>query len=401
MSSIKVMLAENNLGLRTSLRDTVIQSGDCEIVGLARDGQEAVQIALESAPHVALISYDLPGISGLQTCEMLSALAPDIMTVLMNDVCAPDRIELAMRSGARACIPRTAEKLHTLIEELAETRARRSSTEFLEWKDPSRFPKVISVTSAKGGVGKSTIAVNLAVIIAKRLPRKVALIDLYPQFGDVPAMLNFTPKRTIGELAASDTEIDGDTISDYVTKHSSGVDVLVTSVNPVPLDTVSPEFLDNILYLLKRTYRYVIIDTPHFLHDFTMHTLTNSNQVLLIANLFDVTTMADTKKLYDALRSEHVPVMSMKIILNRVSKANRLAFEDIERMFTDCQIYHIPNDEHMIVANNQGVPLALQSEDTPFVRATRELVDSLTGCADQHKPEHVSVFRRILNGGVS
>jgi pilus assembly protein CpaE len=303
-----------------------------------------------------------------------------------------------MQLGIRAVIPKNTSStvLVDLIEDLAEIKSRRASKEIQEWKDPARFPRIVSVTGAKGGVGKSTIAVNLAVTLAKILPRKVALFDLYTQFGDVSTMLNMVPKHTITDMFATCPELDAEMIKDYVTHHPSGVDVFVTSVEPSPLNAIGVEFLDSLLHTLKSTYRYVVVDMPHMLQELTFSTLSSSDEILLIANLLDVTTVADTKKLYDALMHEHFVKENIKIILNRESRANRLNVRDVERMFSGCRLYHLSNDNNMANAANQGTPLALAAPNSPFARDMALLAEAVMGLDNAHDEKTVSVIHKLF-----
>lgn len=377
---VRVLIADHDQESRSNMREMVGSLEGCEVIGLARDGQETIQMTMQLYPHVAIISQDLPGISALQTCEIISALSPDVMLILVVPSKSPEELEKAMRAGVRAVVstPINAGRLGSLIQELSDIRDRREAPEVTDWRDPSKFPKIISVTGAKGGVGKSTIAVNLAVVLGKQLPNKVALVDLYTQFGDVAAMLSLTPKRTISELEGVPGEFDAELISDYIAKHKSGVDVLVTAIDPVPLNAVSAACLDNLLYVLKRTYRYVILDVPPILHETTLHALAHSDVVLLIANLFDVTTTMDTKKHFDALLGEHVSKENIRLVLNRVLKANRLRVTDIQRLF-DCSIAgQIPNDRRLVTAVNQGIPLTMNDGDSPLGRSFLMLAESIT-----------------------
>ena len=363
------------------MREIVGAVEDCEVVGLARDGQETIQMAMQSVPHVALIAYDLPGIAGPQTCETLNALAPDIMSVLVSDSRSNDKIEAAMRAGARALIARPLQRrdVEKLIGELAEVRKRADSPEVSDWKDPARFPRVIAVTGAKGGVGKSTIAVNLAVMLAKKSPKKVAVLDLYTQFGDIGTMFGLVPKRTLSELVPITTELDPDLIRNYVTEHESGVDVIASSSKPLPLDAIGTESLDNLFYVLKRMYRYVIVDMPPMLHPMTLHVMAHSNLILLVANLFDVTTATDTKRYYDALVEERIPRGNVRVVLNRVSKVNRLHTGDMERMLDVTILAHIPNDGRLVSAVNQGVPMAMSDGDSPLGHSLERLAGAVSG----------------------
>jgi pilus assembly protein CpaE len=378
--SVRVLIADYDRVMRSEIREMVASVPDCEVVGLARDGQEAIQMAMQLAPHVAVIAYDLPGLSGPKTSETLSVLTPDLMTILFSGSKSTDQIEAAMRSGARALVakPLDAKQLSSLIAELAGMRSRRESPEILQWADPTLFPKIISVTGAKGGVGKSTIAVNLSVVLAESFPDLVVLVDFYTQFGDIPTMMNIVPKGTIVDVMPVCKELDVDLVGNYITKHSSSVHVLVTSMEPRPPDVVSVECMDNLFYILKHTYRYIIVDMPPMLHASTLHVLNNSTLILLVASLSDLTTITDTKRFYDALRNQHISKESIGIVLNRVMKSNKLKTTDIEDMFDHRVLVHIENDDRVTIAANQGVPLAMTDRNSPFTRGVRNLADVLT-----------------------
>lgn len=378
---IRVLIAEYDAKLRDEIANIVASDAECEIVGLAQDGQEAVELAVMRSPHVAIISNNVRGISPLQTCEMLNAVAPAVMPVLLVDSRSPDSLESAMRSGARAVvsIPVNSKELLPLIATLTEVGKRRDSDEVRQLKDPSTFSRVIAVTGAKGGVGKSTIAVNLAVILARYAPTKVALVDCYTQFGDIATMFNVRPTRTLSELDSVSKDLDATMIQDYLTKHPSGVDILVSSMEPLPLDSMSAECLENLLYVLKRMYRYIVVDVPPILHEPTLRLLSHANTILLIANLFDLTTATDTKRFFTAVGESRIPRENIGVVLNRVSRTNQIHTKDMESLFECGILASIPNDRRLVSAINQGVPIAVSDGDTPFGRSMGALASKVSG----------------------
>ena len=389
--AVRILIAEGDIEQRNAIRETVKLAGDCEILGFARDGREAIQMALQLTPDIALLAYDLPGMKGPEACEILSRLAPEIMPVLVADSKSHEQFENALRAGARGFLTRpvNVRQLNVLIGELTAIKDRMNSSEIKDWSDPSRHPKVITVTGAKGGVGKSTLAANLAVALAADLPHKVALIDLHPQFGDIPTMFNLVPKGTMADMAPLVKDLDADIVANYVTKHSSGVDILVSSTEPLPLGAVGVDCLDPVLHVLKENYRYIVMDVPPILHEVTLHAMSNSSVIFLVANLYDLTTATDTKKLYDALLNDHIPAKHICIVLNRVSKANKLKSADILKMFNGSVKTTIPNDSRLVNAVNQGIPIMLTPGDTPLKRSIRHLA-SMVGDLPKQQGQDIS-----------
>ncbi len=399
----RLLVAGFDTELRHQISQLTNENHSYEVVGIARDGQETIEMAMQLQPHIILIAYDLPGITGPQTCEMLSAIAPGILSVLVCETKSSDRVDMALRSGARALVakPVDAGMFDALLNQLMDTKKRRESDDFKQWEDPTRYPKIITVTGAKGGVGKSSIAVNLAVSLAKQLPNKVAIVDLCTQFGDVATMLNIAPKHTIIDMLTHCKELEPDLVQSHMTKHSSGVHALVASITPIHFDAISVEAMENLLYVLKRMYRYVIIDVPPILHQASLRLLANSNYVMLVANLFDLTTIADTKKFNDTLISENIAREKIKIVLNRVSKSNAVNIGDIEKML-DCDIIaQIPDESRLVNAVNQGVPLVSMDGDSAFAQHLNELANTLSGTSSRIiKPNKFAAMMAGIMGGM-
>ncbi len=394
-----VLIAEGDPLERNRTRELIVSFEDCKVVGLARDGQEAVQMTLQLHPHVLFIAYDMPGQSSLQTCEMLNTLAPDVATILIADTKSSEALEASMRVGARALLTRPLDvvAVESLLSNLAEARQRGQSSEMQEWKDPSRFPKVITVTGAKGGTGKSTIASNLAVTLAKQFPGKVALLDMYTQFGDIATMFNIRPKRTLAELEDTYKDLDTELLRNYITTHSSGVDILAAAEYPLPLNAVGPGCVDSLLYLLKRDYRFTVIDLPPILHDTTFHVLAHSYAILLIANLHDVTTVTDTKKFFDALVNSRIPRETIRVVLNRVRRSNLLNAQDVAETINAQVIASLPEEPGISDTSNEGIPYVLKEGNSALSQSLAKMVESLIGGLESSEslevvPEDKSVF---------
>jgi pilus assembly protein CpaE len=377
--AIRVMIADGSHEGRERLREIFGDMENGEMVGIARDGQEAAQMALQLRPDVLLVNEALGVMDGLRVAELVNLGAPEVKTIVIGDAPSRETLHRAMRSGAREFLvePLRPEQLIATVAEVAALDDVRGIPEYLAVADPDKIPRVIVVTGAKGGIGKSTIATNLAVGLQKRTGDKVAILDLYTQFGDVSTMLNIIPTRTVIDLVPMTGELDIQLLEDHMVEHESGVKVLIGSVDPVALEAIPIPTIEAILNILRLHYRFVVIDMPPFLHSTHLHVLTYCSMLLLVANLFDVTTVSDAKKFFQAVEGRYVAKEKIHLVLNRSSRFNRLVAADVVRALDHPVAAEIPNDSRLVYAVNQGVPIVMSRPNSPVGQSFQQLADSV------------------------
>lgn len=339
-------------------------------------------MTLAQKPDLVLMETDLPVLDGFAAAQMITLAAPGTLVALIGGGETPGDLRRALHSGVREFIPRPVrtDVLRAALDRLVSLREQRQTPEFRNLTDPSRIPMTISVTGAKGGVGKTTLTTNLACALAQENPGNVVLLDLYTQFGDVATLLNLSPRRTVADLVPHADELDPQLVADHLEAHNSGLRVLIGSVDPRPLDFFPTRFMENLMGVLKRSYRYILVDVPPILHPGTLYMMGHSQAVVLVANLFDLTTASDTKKLLDAIKGKHVPEERLNVMLNRVSKENQLQVKDIERAFGHPIAATIPNDGKLVPTSiNRGVPFVITHPDAPISLSVKEFMGKLTG----------------------
>jgi len=378
--NLRAMLSETSLGTGTS--DSV------QIIGVARDGLEAAQMAVQLTPDVMLLHEQLPGMSGYEATRMISLAAPDVACVILLDRAriGEESLARALRVGARAVAPEdaTTEMLTNLLSDLSQIREGRQEPEYELITDPERMPVTIAITGAKGGIGKTTIAVNLAISFARRHPGQVALVDFYGQYGNIPLMLDVNPLGDIGMLVDFANELDISLIEKNLTTHpDSGLQVLAgTPQNGGFSGRFSPEeevaFLADLVGLMRRHYRFLFFDVPPLLGGASEYIYSRSQYIMLVTGLMDLTTVRDTGALYNQLLDMHLSPERIKIIVNRVSKAWALTIEDLEQSIGTKVAMQLPDDSTTALAGiNEGIPLVISRGGSQLGRSIQDLVDFL------------------------
>jgi len=378
---IRVLLADSRAGRREQVRAALAAGAGMEIVGQARDGPEAVRLACALRPDLALLAADLSGRDGFAVAEILAASGLPGQSVLFSEGAQEGDLRRAMRAGAREHLfwPCSGAELCETLRAVHEDSLRRTAPDFAAAADPRALPRVLAVTGAKGGVGKTTLAVNLAAALAAGTGEPTALLDLYTQFGDAALLLNPAPRRTLADLVRLDpAELDARLLGDHLEAHPSGLSLLAGAAAPLPLDALTPPCLDRVLGLLKSSHRYIVLDVPPVLHATTLHALAHAHAVLLVANLFDLTTLADSRLWLEAVAGRHVAPEAVQVLLNRGAPRNRLQVPDIERTLGRPAACLVPNDGRLVPQSvNAGAPFVLSHPNSPVSRSVYGLARRL------------------------
>lgn len=375
--TIRILIAEHNRERREQMRAALAADADgaLDAAGAARDGAEALRLAHALRPDIVLIAEDLPPLGGFAAAEGLAASGLALETILVCAESSDSDLRRAMRAGAREVVCRTAgpAELRAAVQSVHAEHLRRRSASPAESAAPG---KIIAVSGAKGGIGKTTLAVNLAAALAADTGEPTVLVDLYTQFADAALLLNVFPRRTLADLVQAElADLDAALVEDHLERHPCGLRLLAGASAPLPLEALAPDFLEHLLRLLRCDYAYAVLDVPPVLTETTRRALAEADRVLLVANLFDLTTLADTR-----LWLEAVSLDTVQIVLNRVSPSNKLQMPDITRTLGRVIDFCIPNDGKLVPASvNSGVPFTLSHPGSKAACSVYALARSLHG----------------------
>ena len=281
----------------------------------------------------------------------------------------------AMRIGAKECFSQPLEK-QEVIRALERFKTRRKKSGHQE---NVKSGQIIDVIGSKGGVGATTIAVNLAVSIAEtKKAQSVALVDMNMLFGDIPIFLALKPNYNWGEITKDIARLDATFLMNILSKHSSGVHVLPSPSHLNGNQPVTPETIEHLLSLMQGMFDFVVIDGGQSLNKTSLRILEMSDDVLLVS-LLSLPYLANTNKLLTFFANfQYLPKERIKIVINRYLKKSQVSLKDAEDAINREIFWTIPNDyKTTMSAINQGKALAQFAAKSAVTRSLKELAATL------------------------
>jgi pilus assembly protein CpaE len=262
---------------------------------------------------------------------------------------------------------------------------------------------VVAVFSPKGGVGRTTVAVNLAVAAATELGKKVVVVDGSFQFGDVGVLLNLNPKnKSIADLAP-ELEQAGEgveSIDTFVINHSAGIRVLLAPPSPEMAELISPSGIRRVIESLRMTHDLVVVDCTAFFNDTTLAILDAADVILTMLSL-EITSIKNMRLFLEVAQQLGYESGKVRLVLNRADSALGIRVADVEHSIGRKVDDTIVSDGRSVVyALNRGVPFFLSNREAQvsqdILRLARSVVGERTHAAPDEEarksPQKKSLF---------
>ena len=363
--STQIIVLDTDAGRRQSVAAQVQAVRD-DPVHEAAHVTEAVKLAGAASNTVILATLDNPIDVGLATlCGLRDAL-PQVGVIACSARADSATLRRIIQSGARDLLP-----LPLVDEDLRATLdAHLNDTLNTGDGDATRgLGEVFTVIGAKGGVGKTTIATNLAAAIAHDTERSVLLVDLDTRFGDLAVLLDLEPRYSVVDLAlVADAGLTTEIFQRALTPHDSGAFILAAPHHPAAWSQVSPQQLQAILRFSRQLFDFIIFDTPGAFTDLVAAAIEEADRILLTSSL-ELTSIKDTRYVLDLLEADGTPSDRIHLILNQVHARTTLSPEETAALVERPSFAQIPYDDRVIEANSLGSPVVLAY---PSSRAARE-----------------------------
>jgi pilus assembly protein CpaE len=239
-------------------------------------------------------------------------------------------------------------------------------------------PRIVAVFSPKGGVGTTTIAVNVAMAAALRAPGRVGILDLDLQFGQAATHLNIQPRQTIADLVRDEQALsEPDLLRTYATAHGEGLQILASPGLPELAESVTPEHVEKILDTAPGTFDQIVVDAGSVLDERTMHVLDAATTVI-IPVLPEIADLKAVHSLIDYLTEAGSVPAKTSFVLNQLFARQIIKTRDVEANLGSRVSVELPYDPFLYLkAVNEGVPVVLGAPRTAPAQAMSRLADQV------------------------
>ena len=329
----------------------------------------------QTHPDIGIVSLDADVDKALSLIAELQTSAPDCSIVAVSSSSDGSVILRAMRAGVKEFLN------HPVgIEEMMGALERIGSLRFGGAEGKVRKSTVVAVAGATGGVGATSLAVNLGCVLAANERNTAVLVDLDLALGDADVFLDAIPDYTLVDVSQNVSRLDFALLKRSLTKHSSGLYLLPRPVHLTELEEITPDVFHRVLGLLKATFSHVIIDLSKSYSALDMVAMRAAEHILMVTQL-DLPCLRNVVRLMMSLAEEEELDEKTKIVVNRAGLGSGEISLKKARETLDREIFwQLPNDYRtMVEVRNNGVPLIEQAPKSQITQSIVQLADALSG----------------------
>jgi pilus assembly protein CpaE len=367
---IRLLIIEDVPQVAQYIRDLLNAQSRVKLLDVLSDGSRAIASIRELRPDIVLVDALLQGrIKGLKLVEQIHEAELGVPVIVLTVPQNPIEPDVSIGIHGVLSMPFSGFDLMTRIGNA------RKEFEAIQLFSSNR---VMSVFAPKGGVGKTTIAFNLAVALGQ-LGQRTCLIDGSLQFGDLRSLLK-VPADAPSILDLPTDRISESDLGDVLWRDPSGIDILLAPPRIEMAEMLTPRDVEKVLSLLRRVYESIVIDMSSYLNDINLAFLDASDSIIEIVT-YDSTTIHNTVSIADTFRSIGYPASKVRYLINRADSPGGIDPADLERALGRVPEHRVVSDGKLVIqSNNEGVPFVLASPDAAIskdlMRVASELLDA-------------------------
>jgi len=374
-SKIKAILIDQDEQARYQLKEALAQLPKIDVLGESGKLAEIPLLVKEHAPTAIIMDITTYPGDSLILAQQISQRRPDISLVAVADNPSSDVVIQAMRAGIREFIqkPFTEESLQENLGSLIQTQKEQQ-------KEKNKSAKLISLFGAKGGVGSTTLATNIASSLAQDPEKSVLLLDLDFQKGQSSVFLNLEPKYTLSDFSTDLESMELEAMKQILSRHSSGPYLLTGPTLPEEAEKISPEQIDELFLIVKANFDYVIIDTNGRFEEITLKALDESNKIVTVLTP-EFPAFYNAKRRIDVFKRMDYTTEKMRVVINRTYKNDVSGLSSLKDVSGVPVYWRIPDEkgEFIFRAVNLGTPISQFAPKAKMSISVKDLAGALNG----------------------
>lgn len=331
---------------------------------------------MDQHPHEYVVAFG-PTVAmddALDASEQLQIQRPTVSVVLVRDSVDTQVLTRAMHAGIRDVLTVDDEKGLTS----AADRAHQLHQALRGPGGARQAGRVVTVFSPKGGVGKTTSSVNLALSLADKGARKVCLLDLDLAFGDVAITMQLFPTHSIEQAIGSEDAIDLELLEGLLTPHEGSLSVLAAPAHPDVRERITPLLIARILRTLREGFDYVVVDTSPSFDDATLTALDETDECVVVATL-DVPTLKNVKVALETMDMLNIARGHRHLLLNRADDEVGISVEKVEAILGMPVAAKVSTAVDIAASTNSGTPIVVERPQHPAAQSFARLASSVAG----------------------
>jgi len=342
------------------------------VIGEGDDLKTGLRLARGLQPDVVVLELGSDHAAEVEAVARLTEELPRLDIMLLSKDTSPQLILSCMRAGAKEflTLPLDGAELVRAVDRIRRTRMNTATA------GSRRRGRLVTVYPAKGGVGASSVATNLALALVTEPGTRVALVDFNLQVGDLALMLDLHPEHSFAR-AVEDGSLDEGKLQSILSRHRSGLRLLTVSDRPEESDLILRNHVPELFGLLHTMFDVVVADVGRNIDERTIELLDLSDDVIVVSAL-DVPTIRNTRRYLDLLERLEVPRGRISLVVNRFQDSGRVGLRDLENAVGMEVFWCLPNDYRpMSAAIDSGNPVVLDSPRSRLSKSYRDMGEAL------------------------
>lgn len=376
---VPILIIDEDPAARTLLRTTLAEVPGVEVLAETDSLVYGYELIRHNRPKMVFIDFRGEPGKTLEAANRISSYFKDTLVVASGTDMSFEMLKACMEAGIRDYLPRPlqAQDIRNILE-----KHRLALTVDSETGDQSG--RIVTVFSNKGGLGKTTIAVNLALSLSEAIKRPVVLVDLNLQLGDVTTFLDIEPKQTIVDIARNIGRVDQAYLEGSLAQYTcpangATVYVLADPLHVEDAEELTADQINAVLTVLKASFEYVVVDTTTSFDNKTLVSLDLADEILLVS-MMNLPSIRSSQRLLGLFERLGYEPHKIKLVLNRYVPDEEITVEDVEETLEHPIFWKIPNNYHVVMtAINRGIPIAMVEASKGIEKNFQDLAHQLSG----------------------